>query len=167
ALRRAGHAIGLRSAGDAPDAEADIYIADTLGELGLFYRAAPVAFVGGSLAPHGGQNPIEPGQLGCAILHGPHVGNFADIAEALQAAGASETVDSSGALAAAVGRLLADSAEVRDRAARAAAAAQDSAGILDRAMALLEPWLAALPDGASGAVSGSAPLASPANPDST
>ena len=159
-LRRTGHAVGLRSAGDAPDRAQDIYLADTLGELGLFYRAAPVAFVGGSLAPHGGQNLIEPAQLDCAILHGPHVGNFADIAEALQAAGASETVDSSDALAAAVGRMLADPAEVRDRAARAAAAAQDSTGILDRALALLEPWLAALPDG----VSGSAPPAGPASP---
>ena len=165
ALRSAGHAVGLRSAGAVPDPETDIYIADTLGELGLFYRAAPVAFVGGSLAPHGGQNLIEPAQLDCAILHGPHVGNFADIAEALQAAGGSETVASSGALAAAVGRLLADPAECRDRADRAAAAAQDSAGILDRAMARLEPWLAALPDGASGPVSGSGPPAGPANPD--
>ena len=159
----------LRSAPGTPSAcaapaprrtpTAAIYIADTLGELGLFYRAAPVAFVGGSLASHGGQNLIEPAQLDCAILHGPHVGNFADIAEALQAAGASETVDSSGALAAAVGRLLADPAECRDRADRAAGAAQASAGILDRAMALLEPWLAALPAGASGA-------ALPGGPDS-
>lgn len=159
ALRSAGHAIGLRSAGAAADPETDIYIADTLGELGLFYRAAPVAFVGGSLAPHGGQNLIEPAQLDCAILHGPHVGNFADIAGALRAAGAGETVESSGALAAAVGRLLADQAECRDRAERAAHAAEANAGILDRAMALLEPWLAALPRGASGA-------APPAGPDS-
>ena len=151
ALRRAGHAVGRRSAGDAPDPETDIYLADTLGELGLFYRAAPVAFVGGSLTPHGGQNLIEPAQLGCAILHGPHVGNFAAIAEALLAAGASETVASSDALATAVGCLLADPAEGRDRAARAAHAVQDSAGILDRAVALLEPWLAALPNGALGA----------------
>jgi len=80
-------------------------------------------------------------------------------------AGASETVDSSGALAAAVGRLLADPAECRHRADRAAGAAQDNAGILDRAMALLEPWLAALPGGASGAASGSGPPAGPARPD--
>ncbi len=150
-LRSAGHAVGLRSAGDAPDAAWDIYLADTLGELGLFYRVAPVTFVGGSLAPHGGQNLFEPAQLGCAILHGPHVGNFADIAESLRAAGASETVASSDALATAVRRLLADPAECRDRAARAARAAQESAGILDRAMAVLEPYLAALPDSAPGA----------------
>ena len=154
-LRRAGHGVGLRSAGDVPDRETEIYTADTLGELGLFYRAATVAFVGGSLAPHGGQNPIEAAQLDCAVLHGPHFGNFADIADALRAAGASETVESADALAHAVCRLLADPAERDDRAARAARAVQDSASILDRAMALLEPYTAALPqappDGRDGA----------------
>ena len=154
-LRRAGHAIGVRSAGDVPARETEIYIADTLGELGLFYRAAPVAFVGGSLTPHGGQNLFEPAQLDCAILHGPHIGNFAGIGEALQTAGASETVASADALAHAVCRLLADPEECRDRAGRAARAVQDNAGILDRVMALLEPYTAALPrrppDGREGA----------------
>ena len=150
-LRRAGHSVGLRSAGDTPDPERDIYLADTLGELGLFYRAAPVAFVGGSLAPHGGQNLIEPAQLDCAILHGPNVGNFAGVAGTLCEAGASETVDSADALATAVRRLLADPAECRDRAARAAGAVKNRTGILDRAMALLEPGLAALPDKVPGA----------------
>ncbi|MCY4394437.1 MAG: 3-deoxy-D-manno-octulosonic acid transferase [Rhodospirillaceae bacterium] len=144
-LRSAGHKVGLRSAGDAPVHEKEIYIADTLGELGLFYRAAPVAFVGGSLTPHGGQNPAEPARLDCAILHGPHIGNFAVIGETLRAGGASQTVASADALAHAVCRLLADPAECRARASRAARAVQDSIGILDRAMALLEPYTAALP----------------------
>ena len=155
-LRRAGHTVGLRSAGDAPDREQEIYLADTLGELGLFYRAAPVAFVGGTLVPHGGQNPIEPAQLDCAILHGPHIGNFAGIAETLRAAGAGETVETAGALAQAVCRLLTDPAECAGRAARAAAAVRSEAGILDRAMTLLEPYLADLPD--------AAPPAGPAGP---
>ena len=155
-LRRAGRTVGLRSAGDAPDREREIYLADTLGELGLFYRAAPVAFVGGTFVPHGGQNPIEPAHLDCAILHGPHIGNFAGIAETLHAAGASETVDSAGALAQAVCRLLADPAECAGRAARAAGAVRSEAGILDRAMALLEPYLADLPE--------AAPPAGPAGP---
>ncbi len=149
-LRRAGHSVGLRSAGDAPGGEREIYIADTLGELGLFYRAAPIAFVGGSLAPHGGQNLIEPAQLDCAILHGPNVGNFAGVAGTLREAGASETVDSADALATAVRRLLADPAECRDRAGRAAGTVKNRTGILDRAMALLEPGLAALPDNVPG-----------------
>lgn len=56
----------------------DIYIADTLGELGLFYRACPIAFIGGSLVAHGGQNLVEAARLGCAIVCGPHMENFAD-----------------------------------------------------------------------------------------
>ena len=69
----------LRSRGDLPDARREIYIADTLGELGLIYRLAPIVFMGGSLVGHGGQNPIEAAKLGAAILHGPHVWNFAEI----------------------------------------------------------------------------------------
>src|SRR5262249_31118833 len=73
----------LRSRGELPTPDTDIYIADTLGELGLIYRVASIVFVGGSLASHGGQNPIEPIKLGAAILHGPHVWNFAEIYTAL------------------------------------------------------------------------------------
>ena len=57
--------------------------ADTIGELGLLYRLAPVVFIGGSLIRHGGQNPIEAAKLGAAILHGPNVANFAEIYRAL------------------------------------------------------------------------------------
>jgi len=59
-----------------PTAVTDIYVADTLGELGLFYRFAPIVFMGGSLVEHGGQNPIEAVKLGASIVHGPHVFNF-------------------------------------------------------------------------------------------
>ena len=51
----------------------EIYLMDTLGEMGLAYRLAEIAFIGGSLVPHGGQNPFEAAQLDCAILHGPHI----------------------------------------------------------------------------------------------
>ncbi len=59
-----------------PDDSTAIYIADTMGELGLFYRAVPFAFVGGSLVPHGGQNPLEAARLGTAVLAGPYTDNF-------------------------------------------------------------------------------------------
>lgn len=65
-----------------------IYVADTMGELGLFYRLADIVVMGGSLVPHGGHNPIEPAQLGCSILCGPHMHNFISISEEMQAAGA-------------------------------------------------------------------------------
>src|SRR5205823_6598111 len=78
----------LRSAPAGPPAPAGIYVADTLGELGLWYRLAPTAFIGGSLVPHGGQNPLEAGRLGCAIATGPHMGNFAAAMASLERAGA-------------------------------------------------------------------------------
>lgn len=67
-----------RVAGQLPPRES-LWIADTLGELGLWYRLAPIAFVGRSLLPPGGgQNPLEPARLGCAIAVGPHTSNFTD-----------------------------------------------------------------------------------------
>ncbi len=64
-----------------PTSDTDIYIADTLGELGLFYRLTPIAVIGRSLSIDGGggHNPIEAAQLDCVVLHGPHVQNLADI----------------------------------------------------------------------------------------
>ena len=69
----------LRSQGANPTSTTQIYIADTLGELGLFYRLCETVFMGGSLVPHGGQNPLEPARLACAIVTGPHTHNFAEI----------------------------------------------------------------------------------------
>src|SRR5262249_32431714 len=57
----------------------DIYLADTMSELGLFYRASDLVFMGKSLAVGGGQNPAEPAQLGCALLLGPDMSNFRGI----------------------------------------------------------------------------------------
>jgi len=64
-----------------------LWVADTLGELGLLYRLAPLAFVGRSLVGQGGQNPLEPARLGCAVAVGPHTANFADVVAMLAAAG--------------------------------------------------------------------------------
>jgi 3-deoxy-D-manno-octulosonic-acid transferase len=86
-----------------------IWVADTLGELGLFYRLCRMAFVGRSLVPPGGgQNPLEPARLGCAVAVGPHTANFADAVHRLGAAGALTVVDSPAALAAWAERMLLD-----------------------------------------------------------
>ena len=77
----------VRSDGEQPDRNTDVYVADTIGELGLFYRLSPLVFMGGSLVPRGGQNPIEPAKLGSAILHGPHVHNFSEVYSAIDRAG--------------------------------------------------------------------------------
>ena len=92
ALRAKGCNVAQRSAGQDPQPETTVYLADTLGELGLWYRLAPVSFVGGSLVDKGGHNPFEPAALGSAIIHGPHVRNFADIYARLDAAGAARQV---------------------------------------------------------------------------
>jgi 3-deoxy-D-manno-octulosonic-acid transferase len=130
-----------RSRGDLPAPETAIYVADTLGELGLIYRLAPIVFVGGSLASHGGQNPIEPIKLGAAILHGPHIWNFAEIYGALDKAHGAEQVTDVGKLAVRMGAWLKDANE---RAAVVAAAKETVAtlgGALDRTLAALEPYL--------------------------
>lgn len=72
-----GNGVGLRSAKDRITDEIQVFIADTLGELGLFYRLAPMAFIGGSLVAKGGQNPLEPIKLGVLPITGPHMDNFA------------------------------------------------------------------------------------------
>jgi len=103
-------AITRRSAGADPPAAEGVWIADTLGELGLFYRLAGHAFVGRSLVEHGGQNPLEPARLGCAVAVGPNVQNFTDPVEVLEAAGALVRVADTNSLAAWVEAMLSDPA---------------------------------------------------------
>lgn len=85
---------------DVPESQDALYIADTLGELGLFYRLAPVAMIGRSLSQDGGggHNPLEAAQLGAFPLHGPHVHNLAAIYSAMDAVGAAQVVEDEAAL---------------------------------------------------------------------
>ena len=83
-----GLAATLRSEGAMPEDGKDIYIADTMGELGIFYRLARLCIVGGSFADIGGHNPIEPGQLDCVIFYGPVMYNFISIGEDFESRGA-------------------------------------------------------------------------------
>lgn len=98
-LRGAGFAAGL--AGE-PAGGLDALVVPRIGEMGLWYRLARVALVGGSIATVGGHNPYEPARLGCAVLHGPHVANFAADYAAFHAAGAARLVRDAGELAAAL-----------------------------------------------------------------
>jgi len=102
-----------------------------MGELGLFYRLAGIAFVGGSLAAKGGHNPLEAARLGCAVLHGPDMSNCAAMAVALAAAGAAETVSGAAALAQSVSALFSDEGLRAERAAAAARVAAAGLGVLD------------------------------------
>jgi 3-deoxy-D-manno-octulosonic-acid transferase len=137
----AGLSAGLRSHGRLPDANDDIYVVDTLGELGLVYRLAPIVFVGGSLASHGGQNPIEPIKLGAAILHGPHVWNFAEIYSALDAAHGAEQITDAGKLAVRVGAWLTDAGERTDVVTAARKTVAALGGALERTLTALDPYL--------------------------
>ena len=92
-LAKENFKICLRSKKDKISSDTQIYIADTLGELGLWYRIAPVSFVGGSFVPIGGHNPFEPAALGSAILHGPYVENFKEIYNRLNVAGAAVKIE--------------------------------------------------------------------------
>jgi 3-deoxy-D-manno-octulosonic-acid transferase len=140
-LATAGLHVALRSREELPTAVTDIYVADTMGELGLFYRLAPIVFMGGSLVAHGGQNPVEAIKLGASIVHGPHVFNFADVYEALDAAGGARRADSQEALVKQLGQLLADP-RTRDAALAASErVVEQLGGALERTLAALEPYL--------------------------
>lgn len=116
-----------RSTGAAITSGTDLYVADTLGELGLFYRAAGAAFVGGSLVDKGGHNPLEPARLGPAILHGPHVFNFSETYAEMRNAGGAALVRNERELAAAARRLFTDET-TRRAMADAARASADASG---------------------------------------
>ena len=140
-MQAAGLAASLRSRGDLPKPDDDIYVLDTLGELGLVYRLAPIVFIGGSLASHGGQNPIEPIKLGAAILHGPHVWNFAEIYDALDAAHGAEQVTDVGKLAVRVGAWLTDGTARASVVTAGRETVTMLGGALDRTLAAIEPYL--------------------------
>jgi 3-deoxy-D-manno-octulosonic-acid transferase len=141
-LRSKGLDVVLRSEGAIPAAGIGIYVADTVGEMGLFYRLARIVFVGKSLVGHGGQNPIEPAKLGAAVLHGPFVQNFLGAYGALDSMGGAIVVRSSEELASAIARLLADPGDVARVAAGGAKAVASLTGALDRTITALEPLMA-------------------------
>jgi len=138
AVAAAGFAVRLRSQGALPEAGAPTLIADTLGEMGLWYRLAGLTFVGGSWAARGGHTPVEPALAGSVVLHGPDVANFAPLYAALDAAGGAREVADAEALAEAIQGLDAE-ARARMRAAAEAVLARERAAGAD-----LAPVLAAL-----------------------
>ncbi|MGH6816573.1 MAG: 3-deoxy-D-manno-octulosonic acid transferase, partial [Hyphomicrobiaceae bacterium] len=131
-LTQLGLSIRQRSLGGLPERACDVYIADTIGELGTFYALAPVAFIGGSLVPHGGQNPIEAVRSGAAVLTGPHWHNFQDAYRSLFEHDGAVRIHDADGLAAAVLRLLADDSALRAARQGAEAALATMSGALRR-----------------------------------
>jgi 3-deoxy-D-manno-octulosonic-acid transferase len=140
-IEASGLRASLRSREELPVAATDIYVADTMGELGLFYRLAPIVFMGGSLVAHGGQNPIEAVKLGASIVHGPHVFNFTDVYDALDRAGGARRADSQEALVKQLGQLLADPAAREASLVASEQVVEQLGGALERTLAALEPYL--------------------------
>ena len=137
----AGLSSALRSRGELPKRTTEIYVADTVGELGLIYRLAPAVFIGGSLVKHGGQNPIEAAKLRTALLHGPYVWNFAEIYAALDHAHGAEPIGDSDRLTAHLGAWLTDPDACARVAESACVVVENLGGALDRTLASLDPYL--------------------------
>lgn len=87
-----GLVFSRRSSGDALPTDTDVFLIDTIGELARSYRLARVAFIGGSLVPTGGHNPLEPAVWGVPVLSGPHVHNFLEVYDEMTEAGAAHLV---------------------------------------------------------------------------
>ena len=131
--------IALRSSHELPEADTDLYVADTLGELGLWYRLSSVVMMGGSLVPVGGHNPLEPARLGCAVLFGPQMFNFSEASAGMLAEDGALQVQDVPGIAEAVSGLLQDAAR-RDAIAAAGQrfASADDAVIERLSQAVLE-----------------------------
>ena len=107
-VAREGWVVARRSADEEPDPDVHVYVADTEGEMGLWYRLAPVTFMGGTLLPGGaGRNPFEAAALGSAIVHGSHLTPYPDAYGRLAEARATRSAATPDALAAVIAELMA------------------------------------------------------------
>ncbi len=125
ALQRMDINLAIRSKNNPLTTETGIYIADTMGELGLFFRLTDIAFMGKSLVPLGGQNPLEALRLECAVIHGLHMANFQWMSEQMHESGCSIQVSNAAELGNAVSDLLTDISK-RDQIIRQGSAFIDS-----------------------------------------
>ena len=128
---RAGHRVARRSAlGASSWRGGDVLVLDTMGELAHAYPFATVVFVGGSLVPTGGHNVLEPGLARRAVIVGPHMENFQEIADELRAAGALVQIAQPAELGPTVSRLLRDPSERERLGARAKELIEGNRGAL-------------------------------------
>jgi 3-deoxy-D-manno-octulosonic-acid transferase len=130
-----------RSSGQAITTDTAIYIADTLGEMGLFYRLAPFCFIGATLVPMGGHNPLEPAALNCAVLAGPHTANAVRAFDAVLSAQGFGRVHNSSDIAREAARLLTDPDAATQAGVAAARGAATLSGAVDRTITALKALL--------------------------
>jgi 3-deoxy-D-manno-octulosonic-acid transferase len=134
--------LARRSQLEAPATDADVMVLDSLGELAGLYRAADVVFVGGSLAPWGGHNVIEPAAAGKPVLFGPHMANFQEIADAFTGVGAAIQISGSTELVSALERLFAEPGLRASMGARARTLAIENRGAAEKTIAVARRLLA-------------------------
>jgi len=144
ALSRRGFSVERRTQSNLPSRSADIFIADTIGELGTFYALSPVAFIGGSLVPHGGQNPIEAVRNGAAVLSGPHTHNFNDFYAALLKNGGAIAVTGAKELAENASRLISNEAARAELRRGAEGTLHALSGAMEKTLSALRPFLDAM-----------------------
>ncbi|TGY87230.1 3-deoxy-D-manno-octulosonic acid transferase [Marinicauda algicola] len=144
-LDREGLRFARRSAGDAPDPDTPVWLADTLGEMALWFVAAPAAFIAGSLVDGiGGHNPLEATRAGAAVISGPHVASFEDVYAAYREHDGVLIADSAEEIAAAVRRIWSGEGPAPEAAAAALAAL--NGGALDVTLDALEALLREIPE---------------------
>lgn len=147
-----GFSVARRSLADSP-AGCQVLLGDTMGELLTFYGACDIAFVGGSLVPNGGHSLIEPAAWGKPVLSGPHLFNFAEVSQQLEAADALLLCDDAEQLSLTVGGLIRDADEAQQRGVRARGVVESNRGALQRLLALIK----AVIDPRTGTPTGSGP----------
>jgi 3-deoxy-D-manno-octulosonic-acid transferase len=140
-LEKKGLKMAIRSKNEPLIADTDIYIADTMGELGLFFRVSKIVFIGASLVPKGGHNPLEPARMGCAIIMGPFVYNCVDICQHLQNKGALIQIENAAKLYDALALLFGDTARQEEMSARALEVVEDTNAITENYITAIKPFL--------------------------
>ncbi len=150
-LEAKGFRVTRRSVAGLPSRDTQIYVADTIGELGTFFALCPVAFIGGSLIEHGGQNPIEPIRHGALVLTGPSTHNFREAYDALRNFGGAKEVKSAEDMAAAAALLLGDQEAAKKMQAGAEAGLATLSGALQTTLDALLPFICAKRDKPSAA----------------
>ena len=152
-VRRLSEGRGLivqaRSENRSCESRTSVFLIDGIGELRLFYGTADVAFVGGSLIRHGGQNILEAAATGIPVLFGPHMMNFAEIARNFLASGSGVQVDSPDSLAEWVLKFLQDPDLAADFGAKGRAFIEENRGSLDQTLSLIDDLLAGTSVGTS------------------
>jgi 3-deoxy-D-manno-octulosonic-acid transferase len=140
-LEQMGLKVAQRSKGEIITSSIDIYLGDTMGELGLFYALSEIAFIGGSLVPHGGQNPLEAARLGCAIIYGKHMHNFREFCQVLEHNKAAIMVQNAQELQQNIDNLLENPEIGQEMSVAALQIIEQNQNVLDDIMAKLKPLL--------------------------